>query len=883
VSPFAWLRCAGRALLPRSASAGDIDEALRSHLLHRADDLEHSGLPRAEAERRARIEFGAYQRYREESHEALGFAGLDSFLGDLRFSLRTLMKSPGVAITAILTLALAIGANAVVFAVLNGLILRPLNLPQAASLYGIEHGTDYGALSYPNYVDIRDRNRSFQSLAACTINRPVFDTGNNPTQAWTVEASGNYFDALQIRPFLGRFFHASDEHGPNSAPWVVLSWAWWHSHFHDDRSVIGRKVLISRRPFTVIGVTPPSFQGTLLFFVPDMFVPMVDAPEINGWDGLSDRSNRWVFESLGHLRPGVTPTQAAADLDSIGVYLEKTYPGDYSHREFRLINPALYGSFLGNPIRGFVTGLMLLAGLILLAACANLGSLFAARASDRSREVALRLALGSSRRRIVRQLMTEALLISVAGGTVGVAISVALLRRLSVWRPLPTIPVHLPVTPDARVYLVALLLALVSGVLFGLVPVRQVLRADPWEIVKAGSGGRIAGKSGLRDTLLVVQIAVCALMVTSSLVALRGLLRSLHANFGFDPQHVVLAQIDLSMAGYHNDQVAAIQKRILDTVRALPGVKSAATTDNAPLIPSEEREPVYREEAHDLRVSQAAAMPFRYIISPDYFEAAGTPLLAGRAFTQHDDLSSPRVAIVNEQFARGVLGSASGAIGRYFRLGDGTRVQVVGLVPDGKYLSLTEDPQPAMFVPVLQKPWGQTTLVVRGAGDPQALVAPLRNTLRGIDPGMSAEIHPWTEELDYALFGSRVTVLALSVLGLMGLMLAATGIFGMASYAVSQRMRELGIRMALGAQRTEILETALGRALRLLALGSAAGLVLGILASRGLAFLIYEPSPGDPLVLAGVGLTMLLLGLIAAWIPAHRAISIDPLALLREE
>jgi predicted permease len=698
-----------------------------------------------------------------------------------------------------------------------------------------------------------------------------------------VEASGNYFDTLQIHPFLGRFFHASDEHGPNSAPYVVLTWSWWHSHFQDDRSVIGRKVLISRHPFTVIGVTPPSFEGTLLFFVPDMFVPMVDGPEINGWDGLNDRGNRWVFQTLGHLRPGVTPAQAAVNLDAIGKYLERTYPTDFSHREFRLINPALYGSFLGNPVRGFVTGLMLLAGLILLAACANLGSLFAARASDRSREVALRLALGSSRRRIVRQLMTEALLISVAGGVVGLAISVVLLRRLSVWRPLPEIPVHLPVTPDARVYLMALLLAVVSGILFGMVPVRQVLRAHPWEVVKAGSGGRIGGKSGLRDFLLVVQIAVCALMVTSSLVALRGLLRSLHTNFGFDPQHVVLAQIDLSMAGYHDDQVAAIQKRILDAVQALPGVKSAATINNPPLIPSEERKFVYREETRDLRVSQAAAAPYRYIISPDYFEAAGTPLLAGRAFTPHDDLSSPRVAIVNEQFARSVLGSASGAIGRSFRLDDGTRVQIVGLVPDGKYLNLTEDLQSAMFIPVLQKPWGQTTLVVRTAGDPQLLISALRNTLRGIDPGMSAEIHPWTQELDYALFGSRITTLALSVLGLMGIMLSITGIFGMAACAVSQRMRELGIRMAVGAQRIEILNAALGRALRLLALGSVTGLVLGILASRALAFLIYEPGPGDPLVLGGVVLTMLLLGLIATWIPAHRAISIDPLALLREE
>jgi predicted permease len=810
--------------------------------------------------------------------------GLNVFPGDLRFSLRTLAKSPGFAITAIVTMALAIGANAVVFAVMNGLILRPLDLPRYESLYGIEHGNEFGALSYPNYLDLRDRNHSFESLPAYTIMQVVFDPGRNPSQAYASETSGSYFDALGIHPYLGHFFHASDEHGPNSAPWVVLTWAWWHTHFQDDRGVIGRVVQINRHPFTVIGVTPPSFQGTLLFFSPDMFIPLIDQPQVDGWNGLDDRSNRWVFEALGHLRPGVTPAIAVADLNSIGADLEKIYPGTMGDKSFALARPSLYGNFLGRPILGFMAGLMLLSALILLAACANLGSLFAARASDRSREVALRLALGSSRRRILCQLMTEAVLLSVAGGLVGLGVSIALLHQLSAWRPLPGLAVHLPASPDAKVYVVALLLAVLSGVLFGIVPVRQVLRANPYEIVKAGSSARGAGRMPLRDWLLVVQIALCAVLVTSSLVAVRGLVRALHSDVGFNPQGAMLAFTDMSMAGYADGpRLAAMQKRMIDAMRTIPGVQSAATINTAPLGMGAGTKPVFRDGAGDFRASNAAANPYRFFVSPGYFQAAQTPLLAGRAFTEHDGRNTPPVAIVNHELARSLFGSVDSAIGRYFQLGDGTRVQIVGIVEDGKYLSLTEDPRPAMFLPVLQTFFGQTTLVVRSTRDPQELTALMRNKLRELDPGLPTNIDTWSDALNFVLFPSRMATLALGVLGIMGAMLSVTGIFGMAAGSVSRRMRELGVRIALGAQRGEVLRTAIGRAIKLLTLGSAAGMIFGILASRLLSFIVYRATPRDPWVLGGVVFTMLVLGLIATWIPAERALSINPLTLLREE
>jgi predicted permease len=810
---------------------------------------------------------------------------MTTLLQDLRFALRVMRKSPGFAIAAVLTLALAIGANAVVFAVLNALILNPQNVPQARSLYGIEHGRDKSAWeSYPDYLDLRDRTRSFDGLAAFTLSKAALDTGKDPSSVWLYETSGNYFDALGIQPYLGRFFHSADEHGPNSAPYIVLTYAYWHSHFQDDHGVSGRVVRLNTHPFTILGVAPPEFQGTLLFFSPDFFMPMVNQEQIDGSNNMNVRGLHGILMALGHLKPGVTPAQAVADLNSVGSYLQQSYPKDDGQMSFTLTRPGLLGDFIGGPARAFLIGLMLLAGLILLAACANLGSLFAARAADRSREVALRLALGSSRKRILRQVFTEAILISLIGGAVGLLGSIALLREFSAWRPIPQYSsIHIPVNPDASVYLVALLLSLASGFLFGAVPMRQILRANPYEVVKSGSTGRVGRRITLRDVLVVLQIAICAVLVTSSLVAVRGMARSLHANFGFEPRNAMLVNSVLRMAGYSVDQIPVMQRRMIEAVETIPGVQSVGLVNYPPLSSAVEGWNVYSDKTTDLSASNVASSCDAYSISPDYFRAAGTALLLGRTISWQDDKDAPRVAVVNREFARKIFGSASSAVGAHFKLADGKRIQVVGIAEDGKYLSLTENPQPAMFLPFLQQPSNWTTLVVRSERDPQQLAGAIRSRLHDLDAGLPVEISNWNEEMGGALFPALVATVSLGVLGLMGALLSITGIFGMAAYSVSRRLRELGIRVALGAQRKEVLQAALGRPLKLLAIGSAAGLILGLLAARVLAFIVYQATPRDPLVLGGVVLAMMLLGLVATWIPAQRALSVDPLILLREE
>jgi predicted permease len=809
---------------------------------------------------------------------------MNSLLQDLRFALRQMRRSPGFAIAAVLTLALAIGANAVVFAVLNSLILRPLDVPQAQSLYGIERGKNKDVTeSYPDYLDLRDRNRSFDDLTAYNVAAVGLDTGNNPTGAWTMEATGNYFDALHIQPYLGRFFHAADERGPNSAPYIVLTYAYWHAHFQDDRGVVGRVVQLNKHPFTILGVAPAEFRGTLSFVFPDFWVPLVNQEQVEGTNVLNQRGSRGLLMVLGHLKAGVTPAQAISDLNSVGAYLEKSYPKDDGQMTFILVRPGLTGDWLGGPMREFLTGLMLLAGLILLAACANLGSLFAARASDRSREIALRLALGSRPMRILRQLFTEAVLISLIGGAVGLWGSIVLLRGLSVWQPLPTAPIQIPIHPDANVYAVALLLSLASGFLFGAVPVRQVLHTDPYQVIKSGSTGTVGRRITVRDLLLVVQIAICAVLVTSSLVAVRGLMRSLHSNFGFEPRNAMLVETALSMAGYSGDEALTMEKRMIDALQTIPGVQAVGSVDRLPVYYGANDSNVFTDKTSDLRPSNAAADAMVYNISPGYFDAARTTLLSGRTFTWHDDKNSPPVAVINREFARKIFGSATNAVGSYFKMRDGTRTQVVGIVEDGKYAGLAEDPQPAMFLPIQQSPSSQMCLVVRSNRDPQQLAVAIKSTVQSLDAGLPFTIRTWNQELESALFPSRMATLSLGVLGVMGAMLSITGIFGMAAYSVSKRLKELGIRMALGARPKEVLQTALGRAFKLLAIGSAAGLLLGILASRVLASIVYQASPRDPLVLAGVVLAMSLLGLLAAWIPAQRVLSVDPLVLLREE
>jgi macrolide transport system ATP-binding/permease protein len=864
---------------------GELDEELRFHLDQSIAAHVARGLSPSEARRQALIDFGGVERAREHCERERPGHWISNFLRDARYGLRMLGKSPAFTLIAVLTLAIGVGANAIVFSVLDALVFDTIDVPTAQSLYTIERGKDHAATqSYPDYVDLRNRNRTFDGLIAYAMAPAGLSVNGHPEPVWLYEASGNYFDVLGVAPYLGRFFHASDEHGPDSAPYIVLSYEYWLSHFEGDRSVVGRAVELNRFHYTILGVAPPGFRSTEIFFSPNLWTPIVNQPQVEGVNQLESRGARGIW-LIGHLRPGITPAKATADLDRIGAVLAKAYPKeDEGCLDFRLARPGLLGDMIGAPIRAFMAGLALLSGLILLAACANLGSMFAARAADRECEVAVRLALGSTRLRILRQLLTEALLVALGGALVGVAAATVLLRALAAWHPVPNFPINLPIHPDGRTYAVALLLAVMSGLLFGLVPVRQVLRADPYQGIKSGNTAwGIARRFSLRDLLLAVQIALCAVLVTASLVAIRGMIRSLHSNFGFDPQNALQLNTDFAMGRYAPEEVPILQRRVLESLSRVPGVTAAAYASRIPLNLGWSEASVFSDTTVDYRMSNTLMEAIEYAVSPGYFKAAGTRVLRGRTLTWDDGNDAPRVAVVNREFAHRLLGSESRAIGSFFKVWGGARVQIVGIVEDGKYKTLSEDPQPAIFVSILQSPSTWTWFIVRSRGDTRELAPALDQALRRLNTGLPFLIDTWNKQLGTALFAARAASIALGVLGALGAMLAVTGIFGMAAYSVSKRLRELGIRIALGAPPKQVLRSALGRVSRLLALGSIAGMILGIAATKLLSYIVYQASPRDPLVLGGVVLTMVALGLVAAWIPAQRALAADPLSLLRQE
>jgi predicted permease len=870
-------------LFRRSAVDRDIADELQSHIDLRIESNLASGMSPEDARREALLRFGNATGTKERVIASDTTLGLAEIARDIRYASRQLRRSPGFAFTAIITLSLGIGANVVVFGVLNAMILHPLNIPRPDRLMQLANerpGDDNQ--SYPDFLDYRSRNSSFTEMAAYRMEAVGMSSGGNAQKSWAYEVSTNYFDTLGIQPQIGRFFHANDEHGPNSAPYIVLTDALWRNRFNADPRIIGTAVDLNKHPFTILGVAPKDFHGTELFFWPEFWMPMINEEQVEGYKFLARRDSHGIFV-IGMLKPGVTPRQAQDNLNVIAHRMTRENPATDDTLVARLVKPGLIGDTLGGPARLFLTALMGLALLVLAAACVNLAGVFAARSADRSRELAIRLSIGSSRWRILRQLLTEAVLVSLAGGLLGTLVATVMLRVLSQWQPISEYPIRVTVVADGNVYLVALLLSVAAGVLPGLLPARQVWRTDVTDALKSGStSARIFNRVTLRDMLLGIQVALCALLVTSSLVAVRGMNRSLHAPFGFVPEGVMIAETDMHMAGYSNDSALPVQHRLLEAASHIPGVTGTGIINALPLSGGGSNWSIYKEGTADLRPSNSIMTPHAYQISPGYLIAARTAFLAGRDFIWDDGPKKPRVAIVNSTFARKLFGDQP-AIGLHFLGGDKTRYEIVGVVENGKYEMLTEDASPAMFFPIAQLPDAATNVIVRSNLSSAEIAAALDRTLTSIDPNLPFNLRNWSDRLSLVLFPARIATAALGVMGLLAAMLAITGIFGMAAYTVSRRLRELGIRIALGALRGQLIRAALGRPFIVLVSGSLAGLVLGVLASRLLAALVYEASPRDPLVLIGTVASMTAIGLIATWIPARRALNINPARLLRQD
>jgi len=813
---------------------------------------------------------------------------MNNLVRDIRYALRQLRRSPGFAAIAILTLALGIGANAVVFSGISSLLFERLPIANPERVFFLEKPGGQGGAnaSYPVYRDLRDRNTTFSGLIACRLNDIGLQVGGArgpASRVWLYEASGNYFSTLGIQPYLGRFFTPEEDRVPDANPVTVLSYASWNSRFHRDSHIVGQKVTINGHPFTVIGVAPAGFQGTELWFVPEMWVPISMVKTVEGWSWLDDRFTRdtWI---LGRLKDGITPEQATANLNAVAQQLAKAYPQSDTNLAFELARPGLLGNIMGAPTRAFLFGLSLLAGLVLLAACTNLSSLLAARVTDRYREFGIRIAIGARRFTILRQLLIEAMVLALAGGLLGVGLNLFLLGLVGQIQFPMDIPIQLVISSDPWVLLFALAVSLGTVLVFVVAPARQIWRTDPHAAVSGMQPFATFSRHwAFRDILLGLQVAICCVLVTACFTSLRGLQFALHASFGFNPENVVLAGFDPSLAGRDEEQSARLQRSIAEQAAHLPGVVSAGYANSVPLSLDSNSTTVFNDKVSDFNFSNGVQAAL-YEISPGYLESARTRLLAGRDIRWEDDAKAPLVAIVNLTFAKKVIGTLD-AVGKRFRVGSSSNLtQVIGLVEDGKYQALTEDSQPAVFFPISQMPNTATVLVVRTDGLDRNLSAAIRNVIRHQDPAMPVySLGPWREILGLALFPARAATLALTAFGILGLLLAVTGVYGLAAYSVARRGREIGIRVALGCQRGKLLGVVLGRALVLLATGSGMGLLLGVAAAKVLAHVVYQASANDPVVLISVAITMILVGIVSTAIPARRASQVDPMVALRYE
>ncbi len=812
---------------------------------------------------------------------------MDAFFRDMSFTLRQLRRSPGFALTTILTLTMAITANLIVFGILNAILFHPLPVAQPRELYQIQgQSANDLTISYPNYRDIRDRNRTFADVAIFRLARVGLGISGAAQSVWAYEASGNYFAMLGVKPRLGRFFLPSEDVTADGSQVAVLSYSCWQVRFSGDPQIIGKTVSLNKHQYSVIGVAPEGFSGTERFIWPEIWVPFQNQLQIEGFSSLEIRANNnsWV---VGRLKPNVTREQANADLGRIAAQIAHEHPREDQTLTLRVSKPGLGGDALGGPVRGFLAGIMLLASLVLLAACANLGGLFAARTADRSRELGIRLAIGSSRSAIMRQLFTESIIVSVIGGVVSSVLAANLLHALSRWRPANLqVPVQFQVEPDNTVYLVAGLLALLTGLFFTLIPARQVWRTDPNETLKATGKGFTDARFTARSFLLLIQIALCCLLVTSSFVAVRGLQRTLTMPLGLQPEDVIVATLDPNLAGYNGDASSNVQERLLDAVSGIPGVTAAAYADTTPLSANQSNTTIFAPGTVDFGTANAKFYAQYFRVSSNYFATAQTRLLAGRAFTVNDNAHAPLVAIVNRNFAKRLFGAADpmDAIGKHYPSGDGRQYEVVGVVEDGKYAALTEAPAAAVFWPILQAQSSDTVLLIRSRRSPEEMIPAVRRAISNIDSGVPVfSIGTWSDALSLVTFPARAATVALGVLGALAVMLAVTGIFALSSYTVSRRIRDFGIRMALGAQTRQVLQAALGRIAWLLGIGSFAGLLLGLATGKVLASIVYQATFADPLVLIAVVLTMGVLGILAAAVPARRALRVEPAVLLRDQ
>jgi predicted permease len=807
---------------------------------------------------------------------------------DVRHGVRLLLKSPGFTAIAILSLALGIGANTAIFSLVNTVLLRPLPAErpeQLVEVYGTLHnGADYTLQSYPNYKEYRDRTTEvFNGVLAYRFAPVSLTSGGTSERVWGYLVSGNYFDVLGVRPVLGRGFTAEEDSVPGAQAVAVISYGCWQKKFAADPNIVGRNVPLNGRGFTIVGVAPKGFNGIELAYSPDIFVPMMMAHEIEpGSDWLESRGSDNIFV-VGRLKEGVTVQQAESRAATVTEELAREYPEDNVGRGVRLMPPGLFIPEIRNSVIGFAGVLMAVVALVLLLACVNLANLLLARATERRKEIAIRLAIGARRSTIIRQLLVESILLSLVGGLCGLLLA-TWINDLVASARLPTdIALIIDLKIDWRVMAFTLLVSVLTGVVFSLLPAIQASRPDLVPALKdeASMGG--FHRSRLRNALVVAQVALSLVLLVCAGLIVRSLQAAQSMRPGFNPENAVALSFDLGLQGYTEERGRKFEKEVLERARLLPGVRSAALATTLPLSLDYSSSTIYVEGQPPMSNSELPqAIP--NTVSPGYFRTMEIAL-RGRDFTEQDDKDESRLAIVNETFARKFFPNQD-AIGRRFNFNgpQDPYWEIIGVAADGKYNTIGEDPKPALYRPLLRNYNSSVTLVARTTGDAQRVIESLRREVQSLDPGLPLYgVKTLSEHMQMPLFATRMAAIVLGSFGLMALLLAAIGIYGVMSYVVAGRIREIGVRMALGAQGRDVLRLIIGQGMMLAFIGLIVGLLLAFLAARMLTSLLYGVGSSDLLTYTVVALLLAVVAFLACYIPARRATRVDPMIALRYE
>jgi predicted permease len=812
------------------------------------------------------------------------------FWQDLRYGARMLLKRPGGAAIVVLSMALGIGANATIFSLVNELLLRPPAVERREELlsllnHNLRKGgsfNSYSGLSYPEYEYHRDHNDVFSEMVAFDGD-PSFISWSRKGEGEIIHGSyvsGNFFSCLGVKAALGRTFAPEEDRTPGTHPVVVLSHAFWQERLGADPNVIGSSITLNGFGLNIIGVAPKGFTGLMAGAMPDVWIPMMMSPQTrHDPELLTRRDMSWLF-SVGRLKPGLTPTQARANLNLLANQLAQAYKKHNEDYEVAIFPATL----LPGPVRGYViafSGLfMLVVALVLLIACANAASFLLAQSIARRREIAVRAALGASRARLIRQTLAESLLLACLSGGLG-----WLLARWTAPLLLSFIPSALPlrftVSPDYRVFGFTLLVSLLAGLLFGLAPAWQGTRIDLTTSLKDGTSVGGIRKSRLRSLLVVGQVAVCSLLLVGGGLCLRSLLHAQSIDIGFETGNRIITTIDLSSLGYTKARGKVFYDNLIDRVKSIPGVESVSLASHLPLGTSVWGEGV-AIEGHQPPNGDSTFDVNAMSVGPDYFKTMGTAVLRGREFTTRDTEGATQVVVINEEMARRIWPDRD-PVGEVITM-DRQRLEIIGVVKSGKYRTLGEQPRLFLYHSYLQGYYARSTLVAKTSVDPASALAAVRREIGALDPNVApTQLGTLHDHMDFVLFPARIAGILLSLFGAIALVLALAGLSGLIAYSVSQRTREIGIRVALGATMQDVLRLVIGEGMLLTLIGMVIGAVAAFGLTRFISDLLYGVSAVDPLTFGAVALLLIGVALLACWIPARRATKVDPMVALRCE